>query len=98
MPERSLLNFHADSDYFNFATQMCNQNEELQRPWVLGNGWQYEQDLETSHLEQMLLMCRLSALTRDLILKKPWKPFNTLSTYAEQQHLACTSKQCEKQV
>lgn len=27
MPECCLLNFHADSDYFHLATQMCNQDE-----------------------------------------------------------------------
>lgn len=49
MPERSLLNFHADSDYFHLAAQMLKQDEAIECPWVLGNAWQYEQDLEKSH-------------------------------------------------
>jgi len=62
MPECSLLNFHANSDYFHLATQMCNKDEEIQCPWVPGNDWQYEQDLETSHLEQMPLTCAYQLL------------------------------------
>lgn len=48
MPERSLLNFHADSDCFHLAAQMLNQGEEIECPWALGNGWQCQQDLEKS--------------------------------------------------
>lgn len=80
MPERSLLNFHADSDYFHLATQMCNQDEEIWCPRVLRNGWQYEQHLETSHSEQMLLTCALISSYQwlDFTIKKPWKHFNVL--------------------
>lgn len=42
MPECSLLNFHADSDYFHLEAQMLNQDAEIECPWVLGNAWQYK--------------------------------------------------------
>lgn len=37
MPECSLLNFHADSDCFCLATQMCIQDWELSCLWGMGD-------------------------------------------------------------